>query len=40
MQTEFNAIVQSQYEFVDFQRAIEHVSRPAKTGIVLLRSPA
>ena len=28
------------YEFGDFQRAIQHVSRPGKTGIVLLKSPA
>ena len=32
--------VAHEYQFVDFQRAIEHVSRPAKTGIVLLRSSA
>jgi len=32
--------VAHEYEFADFQRAIEHVSRPAKTGIVLLRSTA
>ena len=28
------------YEFDDFQKAIQHVSRPGKTGIVLLRSSA
>ena len=32
--------VAHEYEFDDFQRAIEHVSRPGKTGIVLLKSPA
>jgi hypothetical protein len=26
------------YEFDDFQSAIQHVSRPGKTGIVLLKS--
>jgi NADPH2:quinone reductase len=29
-----------EYEFDDFQRAIQHVSRPGKTGIVLLTSRA
>jgi NADPH2:quinone reductase len=29
-----------EYEFDDFQRAIQHVFRPGKTGIVLLKSPA
>src|SRR6201988_4776199 len=29
-----------EYEFNDFQRAIQHVSRPGKTGIVLLASRA
>jgi hypothetical protein len=29
-----------EYEFDDFQKAIQHVSRPGKTGIVLLKSPA
>jgi hypothetical protein len=29
-----------EYEFGDFQKAIQHVSRPGKTGIVLLRSLA
>jgi NADPH:quinone reductase-like Zn-dependent oxidoreductase len=29
-----------EYEFDDFQRAIQHVSRPGKTGIVLLKSQA
>jgi NADPH:quinone reductase-like Zn-dependent oxidoreductase len=28
-----------EYEFADFQRAIQHVSRPGKTGIVLLKGP-
>jgi NADPH:quinone reductase-like Zn-dependent oxidoreductase len=32
--------VADEYEFGDFQRAIQHVSRPGKTGIVLLKSPA
>jgi NADPH:quinone reductase len=32
--------VAHEYEFGDFQRAIQHVSRPEKTGIVLLKSPA
>jgi len=32
--------VAHEYEFGDFQRAIQHVSRPGKTGIVLLKSPA
>ena len=32
--------VAHEYEFGDFQRAIKHVSRPGKTGIVLLKSPA
>ncbi|MGA7930748.1 MAG: zinc-binding dehydrogenase [Candidatus Sulfotelmatobacter sp.] len=32
--------VAHEYEFDDFQKAIQHVSRPGKTGIVLLRSPA
>jgi NADPH:quinone reductase len=27
------------YEFGDFQKAIQHVSRPGKTGIILLKSP-
>jgi NADPH2:quinone reductase len=27
-----------EYEFDDFQRAIQHVSRPGKTGVVLLKS--
>ena len=27
------------YEFGDFQKAIQHVSSPGKTGIVLLKSP-
>ena len=30
--------VAHEYEFDDFQRAIQHVSRPGKTGIVLLKS--
>ena len=29
-----------EYEFNDLQRAIQHVSRPGKTGIVLLASRA
>ena len=43
---EFRAIVQSElfevapeYEFGDLQKAIQHVSSPGKTGIVLLKSP-
>ena len=32
--------VAHEYEFDDFQKAIRHVSRPGKTGIVLLRSSA
>jgi NADPH:quinone reductase len=32
--------VAHEYEFGDFQRAIQRVSRPGKTGIVLLKSPA
>ena len=32
--------VAHEYEFDDFQKAIQHVSRPGKTGIVLLRSSA
>src|SRR6266851_7724146 len=32
--------VAHEYEFGDFQRAIQYVSRPGKTGIVLLKSPA
>src|SRR5258707_5495115 len=31
--------VAHEYEFVDFQKAIQHVSSPGKTGIVLLKSP-
>src|SRR5713101_104653 len=31
--------VAHEYEFGDFQRAIQHVSRPGKAGIVLLKSP-
>jgi hypothetical protein len=31
--------VAHEYEFTDFQKAIQHVSRPGKTGIVLLKSP-
>jgi NADPH:quinone reductase-like Zn-dependent oxidoreductase len=31
--------VAHEHEFGDFQRAIQHVSRPGKTGIVLLKSP-
>jgi hypothetical protein len=27
-----------EYEFADFQKAIQHASRPGKTGIVLLKS--
>jgi hypothetical protein len=29
-----------EYDFADFQQAIQRVSTPGKTGIVLLRSPA
>src|SRR6266436_3139755 len=29
-----------EYDFADFQKAIQHVSSPGKTGIVLLKSPA
>jgi len=32
--------VAQEYEFDDFQSAIQHVSRPGKTGIVLLKSQA
>jgi hypothetical protein len=32
--------VAHEYEFGDFERAIQHVSRPGKTGIVLLKSLA
>jgi hypothetical protein len=32
--------VAHEYEFGDFQRAIKNVSRPGKTGIVLLKSRA
>jgi NADPH:quinone reductase len=32
--------VAHEYEFDDFQRAIQHVSRPGKTGVVLLKSQA
>jgi len=32
--------VAHEYEFGDFQKAIQHVSSPGKTGIVLLKSPA
>ena len=28
-----------EFDFADFQKAIQHVSSPGKTGIVLLRSP-
>jgi len=31
--------VANEYEFGDFQKAIQHVFRPGKTGIVLLKSP-
>jgi NADPH:quinone reductase-like Zn-dependent oxidoreductase len=31
--------VAHQCEFGDFQKAIQHVSSPGKTGIVLLKSP-
>ena len=31
--------VAHEYEFGDFQKAIQHVSNPGKTGIVLLKSP-
>jgi hypothetical protein len=31
--------VAQEYEFGDFQKAIQHVSSPGKTGIVLLKSP-
>jgi len=31
--------VSGEYGFSDFQKAIQHVSSPAKTGIVLLKSP-
>jgi hypothetical protein len=31
--------VAHEYEFGDFQKAIQHVSRPGKTGIILLKSP-
>jgi hypothetical protein len=32
--------VAHEYAFEDFQKAIQHVSRPGKTGIVLLTSQA
>jgi hypothetical protein len=32
--------VAHEYEFVDFQKAMQHASRPGKTGIVLLKSPS
>jgi NADPH:quinone reductase len=32
--------VAHEYDFGDFQQAIQHVSRPGKTGMVVLRSPA
>ena len=32
--------VAHEYEFADFQKAIQQVSSPGKTGIVLLKSPA
>jgi hypothetical protein len=31
--------VAHEYEFAGFQEAIQHVSYPGKTGIVLLKSP-
>ena len=31
--------VAHEYEFDDFQKAIQHVSSPGKTGMVLLKSP-
>jgi hypothetical protein len=31
--------VAHEYELGDFQKAIQHVSSPGKTGIVLLKSP-
>jgi hypothetical protein len=31
--------VAHEYEFADFQKAIQHVSRPGKPGIVLLTGP-
>ena len=31
--------VAQEYEFADFQKAIQHVSSPGKAGIVLLKSP-
>jgi len=32
--------VAHEYEFADFQKAIQHASRPGKTGIVLLKGPS
>jgi NADPH:quinone reductase len=32
--------VAHEYEFVDFQKAIQHASRPGKTGIVILKGPS
>ena len=32
--------VAHEYEFTDFPKAIQHASRPGKTGIVLLKSPS
>src|SRR6266849_8957531 len=31
--------VAHEYEFDDFQKAIQHVSSPGKTGMVILKSP-
>ena len=32
--------VAHEYEFTDFPKAIQHASRPGKTGIVLLKRPS
>ena len=31
--------VAQEFEFADFQKAIQHMSRPGKTGMVLLKNP-
>jgi hypothetical protein len=32
--------VAHEYEVADFQKAIQHASRPEKAGIVLLKNPS
>jgi len=34
----FEVAYEYEYEFTDFPKAIQHASRPGKTGIVLLKS--